>query len=586
MWTEGWTSFDPQNVVYPATTVSVSGNISSNTTWTKNNTYLLNGLVYIDSLVNLTIEPGTVIRGSSGNASLIVSRGAKLIAQGTPCNPIVFTSNQPVSSRTRGDWGGIIVLGKARNNQPGGTASIEGLTQGIQNTHGGTDDADNSGILEYIRIEYAGFAFTTNNEINSLTMGSVGSGTIINHIQVSFGNDDSFEWFGGSVNCTHLVAYRGLDDDFDTDFGYSGKIQFGLGIKDPTVADNPSVSTSEGFESDNDASGSTNTPQTSATFSNMTMIGAFRGNASATVAPGFRRGARLRRNTGLKIFNSIFMDYATGVFIDATAAVANMNSGVIKFRNNIVAVAGTNQRVAEDANSRLLFSTASYSNDSLPTTAGLLANPYDFVNGDYRPTAAIVLTNTNFTDAALPVTLTSFYGINANQNNLLYWETATEINNAGFNVQRGIDGISFSPIGYVASKAVNSSVATTYQFTDVTAFDGKSYYRLQQIDKDGKVSYSSVVELTKNAGQVFAASIYPNPVSDKFNVVIASPKAQFGTLVINDFYGRTITSKAATLKAGNNKFEFDVKQLAAGQYVISLVMADGSKTTTQKFIKQ
>jgi hypothetical protein len=587
MWTEGWTSFDPQNVVYPATTVTVIGNITTNTTWTKNNTYLLSGLVYIDSLVSLTIEPGTIIRGSSGNASLIVKRGAKLIAEGTPCNPIVFTSNQAVGNRVRGNWGGIVMLGRARNNQPGGVASIEGLTQAPANSHGGTDDADNSGILEYVRIEYAGFAFTDNNEINSLTMGSVGSGTRINHVQVSFANDDSFEWFGGTVNCSHLVVFRGLDDDFDTDFGYSGKVQFALAIKDPSVADNPLISTSEGFESDNDASGSTNTPQTSATFSNVTMIGAFRGNASASVATGHQRGARLRRNTGLKIFNSIFMDFASGVHIDGAAAVSNMNSGVLKFRNNIIAVAGTNQRVAHDANSRLLFSTPSYSNDSLSTTVGLLASPYDFINGDYRPTAAIVLTNTNFTDAALPVTLTSFYGVIVKNDNLLYWETATEINNAGFSVERSVDGINFSAIGYVASKAGNSSVASQYQFTDANAFDGTSYYRLKQVDKDGKFSFSSVVELTKNVTtSAIAASIYPNPVTDKLNVVIASPKAQFATLVVNDFYGRTLTTKSTMLQAGNNKFDFDVKQLATGQYVISLLLTDGSKATTQKFIKQ
>jgi hypothetical protein len=130
-------------------------------------------------------------------------------------------------------------------------------------------------------------------------------------------------------------------------------------------------------------------------------------------------------------------------------------------------------------------------------------------------------------------------------------------------------------------------VATQYQFTDANAFDGKSYYRLKQVDKDGKFSISSVVELSKNVTiSAIAASIYPNPVTDKLNVVIASPKAQFATLVVNDFYGRTLTTKSTTLQAGNNKFDFDVKQLAPGQYVISLLLTDGSKATTQKFIKQ
>ena len=210
----------------------------------KKGTYTLKGWVYIASGAELTIEPGTVIKGDkTTKAALIAERGGKLIAQGTASDPIVFTSAQPAGSRRPGDWGGIIICGKAKNNQ--NEMQIEG---GPRTKHGGDNDSDNSGVLSYARIEFAGNPFKADQEINGLTLGSVGSGTKIDHVQVSYSNDDSFEWFGGAVNCKYLVAYKGWDDDFDTDNGFSGKVQFGLSVRDPRLADQ---SQSNGFESDN-----------------------------------------------------------------------------------------------------------------------------------------------------------------------------------------------------------------------------------------------------------------------------------------------------------------------------------------------
>ena len=186
----------------------------------KKGTYLLKGWVYIAKGAELTIEPGTIIKGDKQTkAALIAERGGKLIAKGTASEPIVFTSEEAAGSRKPGDWGGIILCGNARNNQT--DMQIEG---GPRTHHGGNDDADNSGVLSYVRIEFAGYPFQKDKEINGLTFGSVGSGTQIDHVQVSYSNDDSFEWFGGTVNCKYLVAYKGWDDDFDTDNGFSGKV--------------------------------------------------------------------------------------------------------------------------------------------------------------------------------------------------------------------------------------------------------------------------------------------------------------------------------------------------------------------------
>ena len=177
----------------------------------KKGTYLLKGWVYIADGAELTIEPGTVIKGDKDTkAALIAEPGGKLIAKGTQTSPIVFTSEMAAGSRKPGDWGGIILCGKAPNNNGVLNQQIEG---GPRTKHGGTDANDNSGDLEYVRIEFAGYPFQKDQEINGLTLGSVGAGTTIDHVQVSYSNDDSYEWFGGTVNCQHLIAYRGWDDE-------------------------------------------------------------------------------------------------------------------------------------------------------------------------------------------------------------------------------------------------------------------------------------------------------------------------------------------------------------------------------------
>ena len=168
----------------------------------KKGTYLLKGWIYIADGATLTIEPGTIIKGDKQTkAALIAERGGKLIAQGTATEPIVFTSEMPKGQRKPGDWGGIILCGKAQNNQT--EMQIEG---GPRTKHGGNDNSDNSGVLSYVRIEFAGYPFEANKEINGLTLGSVGSGTKIDHVQVSYSNDDSFEWFGGTAKGKYSAA--------------------------------------------------------------------------------------------------------------------------------------------------------------------------------------------------------------------------------------------------------------------------------------------------------------------------------------------------------------------------------------------
>lgn len=375
-WTAGWSNFDPQNTVYGTPTVTVSADITTSTTWS--GIVLLQNKVYVKNNATLTIQPGTVILGDKATqGSLIVTRGAKLNAIGTVSQPIVFTSNQAVGLRAPGDWGGVILLGLARNNQPGGVANIEGIVPTTDTQYGGSFDTDNSGTIKYVRIEFAGIALEPNKEINGITFGSVGSGTTVDFVQVTLSGDDSFEWFGGTVNCKHLISYRAVDDDFDTDFGYRGKVQFGLIIRDKDLSD--AIGDSNGFESDNDAAGSTAQPKTRPVFSNVTLVGA-KGNGTITLPTGEKheRAFRLRRNTATCVFNSIATGFEKGLYVEGAASVNNLNGDTLVFANNILTNFATPTWSSNNTNTQVLApaTTAWYqswwgvdNNDSTSTLA-------------------------------------------------------------------------------------------------------------------------------------------------------------------------------------------------------------------------
>lgn len=392
-WTAGWSNFNPQSTVYPATTVTIpAGNITTNTTWTKNNVYLLNGWVYVKDGATLTIEAGTVIRGDKTNkGSLIVEKGGKLIANGTLTEPIVFTSNQAAGSRTYGDWGGVILCGKAPINTAGGSATIEG---GVGSTYGGTDPNDNSGSLQFVRIEFSGVEFVTNSEINGLTLGGVGSETTLDYIQVSYCGDDSFEWFGGTVNAKHLIAFRGWDDEFDSDFGYSGMVQYAVGLRDPEVADQ---SQSNGFESDNDATGSTNSPFTSAIFSNVSLYGPLATASTPNVNALYRRAAHIRRNSKLQVYNTVFAGWPTGLYIDGNTTQANATSGDLKVRNSVIAGMTTPIDVPasqtwDKAAATTWYNTASFKNAQYTSNSELgVTDPFNLTAPKFSLTSGSVL---------------------------------------------------------------------------------------------------------------------------------------------------------------------------------------------------
>lgn len=313
----------PINV--PSST-TITGIINATTTLTSDKTWTLKGYVYVTDGASLIIQPGTTIKSDiAEKGALCIERGAKIIAEGTPEKPIVFTSGQPIGQRNPGDWGGIVILGKAKTNRVS-EPTIEG---GIGRPYGGTNDEDNSGVLKYVRIEYAGIAALPNSEINALTLGGVGRGTIIEYVQTIYANDDAFEFFGGTVSPKYLYAFATADDDYDFDFGYTGTVSFGFSKRDPLFVDNGDAG--NGVECDNDGTGSSSLPFTHPKLNNMVLIGPF----DVSSLSNHNLGLRWRRATQFTMTNSKVLGYQKGSFsIESNETAISYKDGFSKFINN------------------------------------------------------------------------------------------------------------------------------------------------------------------------------------------------------------------------------------------------------------
>jgi hypothetical protein len=310
------------------TSTTLTGNINTTTTLTADKVWTLKGYVYVTDGAKLIIQPGTtIVSDISEKGALVIERGAQIVAEGTATKPIVFTSGKAVGERAPGDWGGIVILGRAKTNRTS-EPTIEG---GIGRPYGGTNDGDNSGVLRYVRIEYAGIAALPNSEINALTLGGVGSGTIVENIQTIYANDDAFEFFGGTVSARNLYAFATADDDFDFDFGYTGTITNGVAKRDPQFVD--SGDAGNGVECDNDGTGSPAQPYTHPKLYNMILVGP---NVSTALA-NHNLGLRFRRATQFTMKNSIVWGWMKGgLSLESNETAGFVKDGVSVFENNSV----------------------------------------------------------------------------------------------------------------------------------------------------------------------------------------------------------------------------------------------------------
>nr|WP_320059270.1 hypothetical protein [uncultured Bacteroides sp.] len=361
------------------TTEELPDVILTNKTLFANVTYVLTGKTYVPNGVTLTINAGTRIEGvydanPDDASALVVTKGGKIMANGTAAAPIIMTAQ----NGTKGGWGGLVLLGKATVNQ-GNNGVIEGIDPlnttipaGISVTYGGNDDADNSGVLTYVRVEYAGAAISEANELNSFTFGGVGSGTTVDHCQAYQGADDAFEFFGGTVNAKYLVATANDDDSFDFDFGYRGTIQFAVSTIDPLLSYSKDPN---GIECDNDGSSSSLTPFTHPVLSNLTIVGTSNGKVfktGATDGVSLKSAANFRRNCKFTLVNSVLYGFPKGILKETT--------NTYTLENNVVcAVPGTGVNFSVFTPSATNSGLTSYNNI-------VLNNPW----GGYKSTTALV----------------------------------------------------------------------------------------------------------------------------------------------------------------------------------------------------
>jgi hypothetical protein len=285
--------------------VVVTGEVTGSETWLNANYYVLRGAVFVRNAATLNIQAGTRIIGESGSVgTLIVERGGRLMAIGTPDQPIVFTSDQPIGTRNRGDWGGLIINGRARINFESGEAAGEGDT----GVYGGNDDDDNSGVLRYVRVEFSGIEFSPDNELNGIAFQAVGRGTQVDHVQAHMSRDDAMEWFGGTADGKYLVMSNAADDSVDWTFGWTGRLQYVAVTQRGDDADN-------GIEADNNEFNNNVLPRSNPQIYNITMCG----DPDRNEGGESPRAANLRRGTAFTIRNFLITGFKTvGFQIETT----------------------------------------------------------------------------------------------------------------------------------------------------------------------------------------------------------------------------------------------------------------------------
>ena len=330
-WMSNWTNFKPANTEYSEASNIIAGTIDKDTKLLKRNTYQLVGIVYVTNNAVLTIEPGTVIRGDDKTCgTLVITNGSKIMAEGLETDPIVFTSNKDNLDRKPGDWGGIIIMGKAPINSLGGLHTLPFDLEPILNHYGGQDPDDNSGILKYVRIEYSGRKLSALKELNGLSLAGVGQKTVLNNIQISFSNDDSFECYGGDFTMSNLVSYRTTDDDFDFTQGAQINISNSIAIRHPFSSD---ISGSRCFEVDSyDKIENTDIKRlTKINATNITLVNLEENNQGLV-----RESIHLKGDTYFTLTNSIISGFSPFALLEANIGTDAANLSKITLKNVVV----------------------------------------------------------------------------------------------------------------------------------------------------------------------------------------------------------------------------------------------------------
>jgi hypothetical protein len=528
-------------------TQTLSGVLTGTRTLSASEVYLIDGEVYVDNGATLIIPAGTVLKGkqtpTTGNgvaSVLVVQRGGRIEATGSATQPIIFTAEADnvadafdTNESQKGLWGGVVLLGNATNNR--GVRTVEGIPATIRTSYGcgdtafpTCDDNDDSGIFRYVSIRHAGFTLTPDAEINGLTMGGVGRNTTVEYVEVFANSDDSFEWFGGTVNAKYLVAAFSGDDEFDWDTGWTGRGQFWYAIKAPTGE------TGRCFESDGAASPFTATPLSSPTISNLTCNGSGVGSTpggSDAGSPAFL----FRENTQGLLYNSVVSDWFNlGVSIEdtgnpATSSRQRFEEGALDLRNNLFWAFGVGSTFpAITAGSDAALETALAARNQF-ADPGLVALSRVQNRGlDPRPApGALAASGADFTLA-------------------------------------GLNDPFFTPVGYRGAFAPGAQGWAT----GWTALDQMAYLA---------AAFTPAAEGPE--GEAFSLSVGPNPAASAATVRFSLDRAQAVRLTLHDVLGREVLRVAdGTLAAGAHEAALGLDALPAGVYVLRL-QGDGAAAT-------
>lgn len=595
-------------------TVTVQDSIATDTHWTCDNQYLLKGYVYVTAGHTLTIDSGVIIKGDKiTKGALIIERGAKIMAMGTKMHPIVFTSAQPAGSRSYGDWGGVIICGQAPVNWTAGQAQVEG---GPRSFYGGTNPDDNSGTMTYCRIEFGGIAFSPNNEVNGVTFCGVGRGTTINHIMVAYSGDDSYEFFGGTVNTKYMVAYGTWDDDYDTDNGYAGKNQFIVTVRDAGAADQ---SGSKSFESDSYLSGTVSglagdtTKATKCVFSNVTAIGPLNNPSFTGYDPNYVAGLHIRRGSGISVLNSLILGWPCAVLVDESSAsygstVANIGLGITQFKNNIIAGTATstfNKDVVfvKDGARNLTPTTSNHDTTATGTDWSTLAGyagPLSWVfasankNRSYATVSAGVQLGNPFYMSNPNLVPNSTSPIVYGTKTFPSWGGTTDVFDPAMPISYDTTSpstynVPTFPPDFVNSKA-NDPFFTVVNYVGAFGRTGSNdnwmsgWCNFDPLNE----SYDTVcytVDPT-NVTEVYnttasAVKLFPNPAQSYATVAVDVKQIGTISVTIMDRTGRMVKEVyTGGVLPGTQSYQFSTEDLPNGMYVVS-VLVNGKHTITK-----
>ena len=515
-------------------------------TWYKTNVYILEGFVYVEDGATLTIQPGTVIKSKEGQAlnasALIISRGAKIYAEGTPTEPIIFTSvldsvalpdydpNDNVDyTLDRGLWGGVALLGKAPNNV-GTDVLLEGLPDDPRGYYGGTDATDNSGVFRYVSIRYSGTVVEANKELQGLSGGSLGSGTTIEYVESFNSADDGYEFFGGTVNTKYLISAFADDDAFDYDQGFSGNHQFWFGIQAADAGDRVGE-----FDSGDDPN-FTASPKGSPVVYNATFIGGGENSDNSKADAMF-----IYKEYGAgEQHNGVYGEYpGLGVKVDSAAgetSYSRFEAGELVFEDNLWYGLGKGLADRPAVESYIMANNTMLSATPLK---GIARVHDDATKLDPRPAVG----SAAFSGAPLPPS-------------------------NGF----------FSQVDYYGAFSPNNNWAAGWT----------ALYQSGIIDESGVVT--SIKEEKKNNSKPSSITLhqnYPNPFNPTTNISFELPDAQKVTIQVYDMLGRMVATLANQTRysAGENTVSFDASNLSSGVYIYRLSTVNAVVTRKMTLIK-